>query len=47
MGGFVSYPLSPTHHPPLATTSLISMSMSLFLFHRQIHLCHILDNIYK
>ena len=31
----------------LATTSLISMSVSLFLFHRLVHLCHILDSIYK
>ena len=35
--------------PPLswATTSLSSMSVSLFLFYRQVHLCHILDSTYK
>lgn len=32
---------------PSATTSLSSMSVSLFLFCRQVHLCHILDNTYK
>ena len=37
-------------HPPpspLAITSLFSMSVSLFLFCRQIHLHHILDSTYK
>ena len=37
-------------HPilsPLATISLFSMSVSLFLFYRQVHLCHVLDSIYK
>ena len=29
---------------PLATTSLVSVSMSLFLFCRQVYLCHILDS---
>ena len=34
----------PIHpHPRPATTSLFSMSVSLFLFRRQVHLCHILD----
>ena len=32
---------------PLATTSLFSMSGSLFLFCWQVHLCNILDSIYK
>ena len=30
--------------PSLATTSLFSMSVSLFLFHRYVHLCHISDS---
>ena len=36
-------------HPPfpLATTSLFSMSVSRFPFHRYVHLCHILDSMYK
>ena len=35
--------------PPflLATTSLFSISESLFLFCRQVHLCHILDSTFK
>ena len=35
--------------PPLswATTSLSSMSVSLFRLYRQVHLCHILDSTYK
>ena len=32
---------------PLAITSLFSMFVSLFLFCRYVHLCHILDNTYK
>ena len=32
---------------PLATTSLVFMSASLFLFHRYIHLCHNFDSTYK
>ena len=32
---------------PLATTSLSSKAMSLFLFCRQVHLCHILDSTHK
>ena len=32
---------------PLATTSLFSVSGSLFLFCRYVHLCHILDSTYK
>ena len=32
---------------PLATTSLFSLSVSFFLFHNYIHLCHILDSTYK
>ena len=32
---------------PLATTSLFSMSLSQFLFHRPVNLCHILDSTYK
>ena len=46
--------LTPTSHsiPPstsssLATTSLFSMSVSLFLFHRYVHLCYVLDSTYK
>ena len=37
-------------HPstsPLATTSLFSMPVRLFLFHRYVHLCLILDSTYK
>ena len=37
----------PTPSSPLATTSLFSMSVSLFLFCRQVHLCHISDSTYK
>ena len=39
--------------PPLppfllgSPTSLFSMSVSLFLFHKYVHLCHILDSTYK
>ena len=29
---------------PFATTSLFSVSLILFLFHRQVHMCHILDS---
>ena len=32
---------------PLANTSLFSMSLSLFLFCREVHLCRILDSTYK
>ena len=35
-----SFPPPPSS--PLATTTLFSMSVSLFLFCRQVHLCHIL-----
>ena len=31
----------------LTTTSLLPMSVSLFLFHRYVHLCHISDSTYK
>ena len=41
-----SIPLPPPISP-LANTSLESMSMSLFLFCRQVYLCHILDSICK
>ena len=34
-------------NPFLATTSLFSMSVSLFLFHRYVHLCHSSDFTYK
>ena len=34
----------PTPPPAMATTSLFSRSVSLFLFHRYVHLCHILDS---
>ena len=38
-------PVHPTLSPsPLATQSLFSMSVSLFLFCRQVHLCCILDS---
>ena len=40
-----SIPLSPPS--PLATTSLFSMSVSLFLFCRWVNLCRILDSTYK
>ena len=40
-----SIPLPPCFH--LATTSLFSVSMSLFLFCRQVHLCYTLDSTYK
>ena len=33
--------------PPSTTTSLFSVSMSLLLFRRQLHLCQILDSTYK
>ena len=38
---------SPSHSFPLKTTNQFSMSMSLFLFCRKVHLCHILDSRYK
>ena len=38
-----SIPLPPQ---PLASTGLSSKSVSIILFHRQIHLCHILDSTY-
>ena len=39
----------PSYSPslPLTTTSLFSMSMSLFLFCRWVHLCHMLDYKYE
>jgi len=41
-------PVHPTPSPSLlATTSLFSMPMSLFLFCRKFHLCLILDSRYK
>ena len=44
-------PISPSFPPlsfsSLATTSLFSLSVSLFLFHRYVHLCHILDSTFK
>ena len=37
----------PSPYPsPLATTSLFSMPLILFHFHRWVHLCHIFDSIY-
>ena len=33
--------------PPLVTVSSFSVSVSLFLFCKQIHLCHFLDSTYK
>ena len=49
---FASVNLKLPVHPPsmprsLATTSLFSVSVSLFLFHRWVYLCHILDPTYK
>ena len=38
---------SPVLRPPLATTSLSPLSVSLFLFHRWVHLCRILDSTYQ
>ena len=40
-------PSLPHAPSPLATTSPFSMSVSLFLFCRWVHLCHILDSTYK
>ena len=40
-----SIPLPPSS--PLATTNLFSMSVTLFLFCGKVHLCHILDSMYK
>ena len=38
----------PPHLPTTsATTSLISMFVSLFLFHRYVHLCRVLDSTYR
>ena len=37
-----SYSILPPPPFPLATTSLFSVSMNLFLFHRQVRLCYIL-----
>ena len=38
---------SPFPHSPLATVNLFSMSVILFLFHRYVHLCRILDSTCK
>lgn len=35
------------HPSPSATTALLSTSVSLFLFCRYVHLCHILDSTCK
>ena len=40
-----SFPHPPTS--PLATTSLFSMPVGLYLFHRYVHLCLILNSTYK
>ena len=40
-------PSLPHLSSPLATTSLFSMPVSLFLFCRKFYLCHILDSTYK
>ena len=37
----------PSLPSPLAITSLFSMSVSLFLFHREAHLYYILDSTYR
>ena len=42
-----SQPLPPRLGSRLAVTSLLSISMSLFLFCRQAHLCHVLDFSYR
>ena len=39
----ISHSILPPTPFLLAITSLFSMSVILFLFHRQVHLCHILD----
>ena len=41
---FSSSSIPPPALFPLTTSSLFSMPMILFLFHRQIHLCHVLDS---
>ena len=41
-------PFLPRPTPsPLAATSLLSVSVSLFLFRKKVHLCHISDSTYK
>ena len=35
------------HLSPLVALHLFSMSVSLFLFRKQVHLCHTLDSAYK
>ena len=40
-------PILPSLTCPLGNPSLFSMSVSLFLFHREVHLCHISDSIDK
>ena len=46
--GKPNLPLPPSPSlSPLANTNLFSMSMILFLFHRYVHLCHILDSTCK
>ena len=40
-----SQSIPPPSPSPLATTSQFPISMS--LFHRSVHLCHILDSTYK
>ena len=42
-----SQPLRPLLCSHLAMTSLLSISVSLFLFCRQVHLCHVLDFTYR
>ena len=42
-----SQSFAPSPHFPLATTSLFSVSVSLFLFCRYVHLWHIVDSTYK
>ena len=42
-----SQSISPLPTSPLATKSLFSMSVSLFLFCSRVHLCHILGSTYK
>ena len=42
-----SQSISPPPTSPLATKSLFSMSVSLFLFCSRVHLCHILGSTYK
>ena len=41
-----SLSIPPPNPSPLAATSMFSMDVSLFLFHRRVHLSHMLDSTY-